>query len=244
MQLAAVPAPQTMPRHVAIIMDGNGRWATSRGKPRGYGHRRGVDAVKRTVGAAEALGIGYLTLFGFSMENWRRPSVEVEYLMRLLRFYLRSELSDLHARQVRLRFIGQRERLPADIADLLTDAECRTSGNTGLNLTVALSYGARQEIAAAARLLACDVAAGIVAADSVDETSFGARLFTADLPDPDLVIRTSGEKRISNFLLWQAAYAELVFVDTLWPDFDRGHLEAAVAEFRCRERRYGAVRGA
>jgi len=227
--------------HVAIIMDGNGRWATGRGLPRTLGHRKGIDAVQRTIDAAIDLGVGYLTLFGFSTENWRRPIFEVGELMKLLRLFLRGELRALHNKGVRLRFIGDRARLAPDIVDLLEESETLTRANTRLNLTVALSYGARQEITEAARRVARDVAAGVLAPEAIDEDAFAARLFTADLPDPDLIIRTSGEQRISNFLLWQAAYAELIFVDTLWPDFGHAELEAALAEFRRRERRYGAV---
>ncbi|MDR6291335.1 MULTISPECIES: polyprenyl diphosphate synthase [Inquilinus] len=229
--------------HVAIVMDGNGRWATGRGLPRTLGHRKGIDAVQRTIDAAIALDVGYLTLFGFSTENWRRPILEVGELMKLLRFFLRGELKALHRKGVRLRFIGDRARLAPDIVDLLVESETLTEGNTQLNLTVALSYGGRQEITEAARRVARDVAAGTLAPEAIDEALFAGRLFTADLPDPDLLIRTSGEQRISNFLLWQAAYAELVFVDTLWPDFGHAELEAALTEFRSRERRYGAVGG-
>jgi undecaprenyl diphosphate synthase len=229
--------------HVAIVMDGNGRWATNRGLPRTLGHRKGIDAVKATIDASIALGIDYLTLFGFSTENWRRPIFEVGELMKLLRFFLRGELKALHRKGVRLRFIGDRTRLADDIVDLLVESETLTAGNTRLNLTVALSYGSRQEITEAARRVAREVAAGTLAPEAIDEELFATRLFTADLPDPDLLIRTSGEQRISNFLLWQTAYAELVFVDTLWPDFGHAELEAALTEFRTRERRYGAVGG-
>jgi undecaprenyl diphosphate synthase len=237
-------APKTEGRpalHVAIVMDGNGRWATSRGLPRTLGHRKGIDAVQRTIDAAIELEVGYLTLFGFSTENWRRPILEVGELMKLLRFFLRSELRILHNKGVRLRFIGERERLAPDIVELLAESEALTHANTRLNLTVALSYGARQEIADAARRVAREVAEGTLLPDAIDENFFATRLFTADLPDPDLLIRTSGEQRISNFLLWQVAYAELVFIDTLWPDFGHAELEAALAEFRRRERRYGTV---
>jgi undecaprenyl diphosphate synthase len=231
------------PLHVAIVMDGNGRWATNRGLPRTLGHRKGIDAVKATIDASIALGVDYLTLFGFSTENWRRPIFEVGELMKLLRFFLRGELKALHRKGVRMRFIGDRTRLAADIVDLLVESETLTAGNTRLNLTVALSYGSRQEITEAARRVAREVAAGTLAPEAIDEELFATRLFTADLPDPDLLIRTSGEQRISNFLLWQTAYAELVFVDTLWPDFGHAELEAALTEFRTRERRYGAVGG-
>ena len=238
------PAPQdapSLPAHVAIIMDGNGRWAVARQRPRTFGHRRGADAVRRTVEAAVDLGVGYLTLFGFSSENWTRPVQEVSELMGLLRFYLRSQVAELHANGVRLRVIGDRRRLATDIVELISHAEALTRQNRVLNLTVALSYGGRQEIAAAARRLAEEVAAGALAPHDIDEAVLARRLFTTDLPDPDLIIRTSGEKRISNFLLWQAAYAELVFVDTLWPDFSKTDLEWAIQEFQRRERRFGAT---
>ena len=231
------------PVHVAIIMDGNGRWALSRGLPRVLGHRRGVEAVRRTVEAAADLGIDYLTLFGFSTENWNRPGAEVGELMGLLRRYLRSHVSELHENGVCLRVIGDRRRLPPDIIGLIEHAERVTAGNTRINLIVALSYGARQEIAAAARQLAESVQAGRLDPGDIDVQQIGARLFTTGIPDPDLIIRTSGECRISNFLLWQAAYAELLFVDCLWPDFGRAQLEAAIADFRGRERRYGALAG-
>ncbi|HLY54851.1 MAG TPA: isoprenyl transferase [Stellaceae bacterium] len=231
------------PRHVAIIMDGNGRWAQARGLPRVAGHRRGADAVRRTVTAAGELGIEYLTLYGFSSENWRRPAAEVRELMRLLEYYLRAEVAELHEHGVRLRVIGQRERLPREALRLIEHAERLTAGNARLHLTVALSYGGRDEIAAAARRLAERARLGEIGADEIDEDSFGRHLYTVDLPDPDLLIRTSGEKRISNFLLWQCAYAELLFVDTLWPDFSRLDLENAIREFRGRERRFGATVG-
>jgi undecaprenyl diphosphate synthase len=231
------------PAHVAIIMDGNGRWAKARGLPRIAGHRRGADAVRRTLEAAAALGIDYITLFGFSSENWRRPADEVRDLMGLLRIYLRSEIAELHEKGVRIRVIGQRRRLSPDIVTLIENAETLTRDNVGLHLTIALSYGGRDEIAQAARLIAEKIAAGLLDPDSIDETCFADHLATVELPDPDLVIRTSGEKRISNFLLWQTAYSELVFTDTLWPDFSRTDLENAIREYHGRERRYGASVG-
>jgi undecaprenyl diphosphate synthase len=244
--MEALPAPTSLrppPVHVAIIMDGNGRWAKLRGLPRTAGHRRGVEAVRETVKAAVDLGIGYLTLYGFSSENWNRPPPEVDDLMGLLRFYLRSEIAELHRQGVRLRSIGDRARLAPDIVRLIEEAEERTRGNVKLNLTIALSYGGRNEILRAMRLIAADVAAGRLSADAVDETALEERLFTHGLPDPDLVIRTSGEQRISNFLLWQSAYSELVFDDCLWPDFGRENLGRAVEEFQRRERRYGTAVG-
>ena len=233
--------PLRPPAHVAVIMDGNGRWAKARGLPRTAGHKKGVDAVRRTVEAARELGIGYLTIFSFSSENWRRPEEEVSDLMQLLRFYLRSEIAELHKGGVRLRVIGDRARLSDDINTLIENAEELTKDNRQLTLVVALSYGSRQEITLAARRLAEEVKAGRLDSSAIDEDAFAARLFTTDIPDPDLIVRTSGEKRISNFLLWQAAYAELVFVDTLWPDFTKRDLEAAIEEFHRRERRFGAT---
>ncbi|HYD30606.1 MAG TPA: isoprenyl transferase [Azospirillaceae bacterium] len=222
-------------------MDGNGRWAKARGLPRAAGHRKGVEAVRRAIEAAKELGIGYLTLYSFSSENWSRPESEVLDLMQLLRFYLRSEIADLHKNGVRVRVIGDRVRLAPDIIKLIDNAEALTRDNRDLTLVVALSYGARQEIAAAARQLAELARQGRLVPADIDERLFADHLQTSDIPDPDLVIRTSGEKRLSNFLLWQSAYAELVFVDTLWPDFTKRDLEDAIQEFRRRERRYGAV---
>lgn len=207
------------------------------------GHHRGAEAVRRVVEASVDLGIGHLTLFGFSTENWGRPEDEVSDLMGLLRKYLRSEVAELHRNGVRIRVIGERSRLKADIVELIENAERVTGDNTTLHLTVALSYGSRQEITAAARRLAEDIQSGDLALNDLDEGALAERLFTHGLPDPDLVIRTSGEKRISNFLLWQAAYAELVFVETLWPDFNRDHLESAIGEFQRRDRRFGVSVG-
>jgi undecaprenyl diphosphate synthase len=237
-----VPAvsPGSLPRHVAIIMDGNGRWARARGLPRIAGHRRGAEAARRTVAAAADLGIRYLTLFGFSSENWKRPLGEVDDLMGLLRHYLRGEIAQLHGNGVRLRVIGDKRRFAPDIAGMIDNAERLTEANTGVNLTIALSYGGRAEITAALCAIAAEVQAGRLALQDIDEELIGRYLFTADLPDPDLLIRTSGEQRISNFLLWQCAYAELVFTPTLWPDFGREDLEQAIADYGARERRYGA----
>jgi len=239
MSLSAAPPPR-LPRHIAIIMDGNGRWAQARGLPRIAGHRQGADAVRRTLIAAGELGIPYLTLFGFSSENWKRPQDEIESLMGLLRHYLRSEIAELHRHGVRLRIIGERDRLAGDIAGMIRNAEILTCDNDRMNLTIALSYGGRAEIVAAARAIAAEVMTGKLALDHIDEAAIGRHLFTSELPEPDLLIRTSGEQRISNFLLWQCAYAELVFTKTLWPDFGRADLEQAVADFGGRERRYGA----
>jgi undecaprenyl diphosphate synthase len=230
----------TLPTHVAIIMDGNGRWARSRGLPRVAGHRRGAESVRRTITAAAELGIRYLTLFGFSSENWKRPVAEVDDLMGLLRHYLRGEIADLHKNGVRLRVIGDRSKLAPDIVTLIDNAEAMTRENRGLTLIVALSYGSRAELAAAARAIAQSVRDGRLSVDAIDEALVERFLTTAGIPDPDLLIRTSGEKRLSNFLLWQSAYTELVFMDTLWPDFTRQDLEEAIREFQRRERRYGA----
>lgn len=234
------PDPGT-PLHVAIIMDGNGRWAKARGLPRTAGHKRGADAVKRVVKGAGNLGVRYLTLFGFSSENWQRPETEVRDLMGLLRFYLENDIAELIDNGIRFRVIGDRSRFSADTVKLIEQGEGRSAANTKMDLTIALSYGARQEILAAARSLAADSAVGTISPDRIDESAFAARLFTAGTPDPDLLIRTSGEQRISNFLLWQLAYTELVFTETLWPDFGQAELEAAIATYRSRERRYGAV---
>jgi len=237
------PLDRTPPTHVAIIMDGNGRWAKARGLPRIAGHRAGAEAVRRTLTASVDLGIKYLTLFGFSSENWKRPVDEVSDLMGLLRHYIRGEIAELHRNGVRLRIIGDRAKLPNDIVGMIDNAETLTAANDRLNLAIALSYGGRAEIALAARRLAEDAAAGRIAPDAIDEDAFAARLLTAGMPDPDLLIRTSGEQRISNFLLWQTAYAELVFTPTLWPDFAKSDLEKAVRDFHGRDRRYGASVG-
>ena len=232
--------PRRLPRHVAIIMDGNGRWAQARGLPRIAGHRRGAEAVRRAVAGARDLGIPYLTLFGFSSENWRRPSAEIHDLMGLLRHYLFGEIAELHRNGIRLKVIGEIGRLAPDIISLIEEAEALTRGNSAITLTMALSYGGRAEIVAAVRAIAAQVASGRLAAEAVDEECLGRHLFTAGLPDPDLLIRTSGEQRISNFLLWQCAYSELVFTKTLWPDFAKSDLDQAIDEYCGRERRYGA----
>ncbi|MBK8175748.1 MAG: isoprenyl transferase [Rhodospirillales bacterium] len=233
--------PGRIPAHVAIIMDGNGRWAASRGMGRAAGHKRGAEAVKTAAECAVRLGVSYLTLFGFSSENWTRPEAEILDLMGLLRYYLGREVGFLQEHSIRLRIIGDRQRLAADIVDAIEQAEQRTRGNGRLTLTIALSYGARAEICRAARRIAEEVASGRLAAADIDEMSFAKFLYTYDMPDPDLVIRTSGEQRISNFLLWQVAYSELVFLDTYWPDFSQQEFERAVREFGRRDRRYGAV---
>jgi undecaprenyl diphosphate synthase len=232
-----------IPRHVAIIMDGNGRWAAARRLPRVAGHREGARAVRRSIEAAIRQGVAWLTLYAFSSENWRRSTDEVSDLTALLRYYLRNELAELRAKGIRLRFIGDSSRFDVDIQRDLQEAERTTSDNTRLNLVVALSYGSRAEIVAAARAMAAAARAGSLDLDRADEAVFASFLFTAGIPDPDLLIRTSGEQRLSNFLLWQAAYAEFVFLDVLWPDFDADHFAAALAEYARRERRFGARLG-
>ncbi len=239
----ALAYPDEMaPTHVAVIMDGNGRWAEARNLERAVGHRRGAEAAMRAVTSAAELGISYLTLYGFSHENWNRPAREIDGLMRLLRSYLRDEVAALDRQGVRILFIGDRLRLARDIVALLETAERRTRRNSGLTLMIALSYSGRQEITQAARSLARRAAAGEIDPEAIDEAALSRELFTANIPDPDLVIRTSGEQRISNFLLWQCAYSELVFLDTLWPDFSREDFVSAVREFHRRERRFGTTR--
>lgn len=230
------------PRHVAIIMDGNGRWARARGLPRTAGHRKGVESVRRTVEFAAELGIEYLTLFGFSSENWGRPADEVGELMRILRHYLRSETAELHKNNVRLRVIGDRGGLDSDIVDLIENAEDLTRLNSKITVIIALNYGGRNEILHAAQALAADCARRGIAPDFARvEKLFPDYLMTAGIPDPDLLIRTSGEQRISNFMIWQCAYAEFVFVEAPWPDFGKAELEAAVAEYHRRDRRFGKL---
>jgi undecaprenyl diphosphate synthase len=229
------------PIHVGIIMDGNGRWAKARGLPRFEGHRRGVEAVRRAVRSATELGLRYLTIYSFSSENWSRPAEEISDLMALLKRFIRNDLAELHQNNVRVKVIGARDNLAADVAALLGEAEELTRDNRGLTLVVAFNYGARQEIAEAARRLAADALAGKIAAADVTEAALAARLDTAGIPDPDLVIRTSGEQRLSNFLLWQAAYAELVFLPIHWPDFDHAAFVSALAQYAARERRFGGV---
>jgi undecaprenyl diphosphate synthase len=241
--LATVVPVVPPPRHVAIIMDGNGRWAASRHLPRIAGHREGARAVRRTIDSAIRSGVSWLTLYAFSSENWRRPAGEVLDLTGLLRHYLKTEIVELRTNGVRLRFIGDRTRFDADIQRDLIDAARGTEGNTGLNLTIALSYGSRAEIVEAARAAALAVKDGTLDAAALTEATFTGFLSTACMPDPDLIIRTSGERRLSNFLLWQSAYAELVFMDVLWPDFAAEHFAAALSDFARRERRYGARPG-
>ena len=243
MKMAVAGSLKEPPRHVAIIMDGNGRWALSHSLPRTEGHRRGADAVKQTVRACLDLNIDYLTLFAFSSENWKRPKVEVQTLMGLLRFYLKSEIEALIKSDIRLRVIGDRQALEQDIQKLIHFAEDRTKENSRLNLTVALNYGGRREILLAVRAMVRDATVGELDLECISEKHFEERLETHGIPDPDLLIRTSGECRLSNFLLWQCAYSELVFVETLWPDFGKEDLISAIEDFHGRERRYGGTRG-
>ncbi len=237
------PAAGAPPVHVAIIMDGNRRWARARGLPTVAGHREGARAVRRAVEGCVRLGVRYLTLFAFSSENWRRPLSEIGELMRLLRFYLQKEIDALDENRVRLRVIGERARLDRDIVELIERAEARTRNHSRLDLVIALDYGGRQEIVRAAREIALAVRERRLDPAEIDERLFARALYAADVPDPDLLIRTSGEQRISNFLLWQLAYTELVFLPIGWPDFTEEHLAAAIAEFGRRERRYGARPG-
>jgi undecaprenyl diphosphate synthase len=232
-----------VPAHVGVIMDGNGRWAARRGLARIEGHRRGLEALRETVRAAIDFGLDYLTVYSFSMENWNRPDQEVAHLMALLKRFVRNDLNELHRSGVKVKMIGARANLQADIRALLDEAEDRTKANNRLTLIVAFNYGSRQEIAAAARAVAEAVAAGVIKASEIDEALFARHLDTAGIPDPDLIIRTSGEQRLSNFLMWQAAYSEFVFLPMHWPDFDRQAFSAALAEFSARERRFGGVTG-
>ena len=230
-----------VPRHVAIIMDGNGRWAKARGLPRAAGHRQGAEAARRVLRAAGEAGVECLTLYAFSSENWRRPEEEVKDLMGLLRFYIQKELDALHGEGVRLRIIGDHTAFSPETVRMIDAAVAKTAGNERMTLAVALNYGSRAEIVHAVRGLAARAAAGEIAPDAIDDATIEAALDTAGLPPLDLLIRTSGEQRLSNFLLWQAAYAELLFVDTLWPDFDGEKLRAALDQYAGRERRYGGL---
>lgn len=234
-------AAPRIPAHVAIIMDGNGRWASERGRPRTYGHHRGAERVREIVRRASDMGIGVLTLFAFSTENWNRPDYEVRVLMSLFRRYILREVDELDRMEVRVRFIGTRSRLPVNLQRVMAAMEERTAGNAGMVLQIAMSYGSRAEMADAVRSLAADAAAGRLEPEAIDEAAISARMQTAGLPDPDLVIRTSGEQRVSNFLLWQSAYAEYAFVDECWPDFTPDRLAELVAAYGRRERRFGAV---
>ncbi|MDW5313839.1 isoprenyl transferase [Rhizobium sp. PL01] len=235
------PLLRNVPAHVAIIMDGNGRWANSRGLPRTMGHRKGVEAVREAVRTAGEVGIRYLTLFAFSSENWSRPEAEVSDLMGLLKAFIRRDLADLHRQNVRIRVIGDKNNLRGDILPLLLEAEDTTRNNTGITLVIAFNYGSRDEMTRAMQALAVDVAQGRLTADQITPERIASKLDTAGIPDPDLVLRTSGEERLSNFLLWQAAYSELLFVPELWPDFNREVFLNALKTYAGRERRFGGL---
>lgn len=240
---APVQAVAAPPVHVAIIMDGNRRWAEARGLPRSIGHRQGAEAVRRAVTASIDLGISYLTLYVFSSENWKRPKDEISDLMGLLRLYLRNEIASLRSNGVRIRMIGDRSRLSPEIVSLIDDAEQSTARNNRLTMTVALSYGSRDEIVRATRLISEQVRDGLLSPGDVTEELFERHLGTVGIPDPDVIIRTAGEQRLSNFLLWQSAYSEFIFVNKLWPDFDKEDLASVISEYQKRERRYGARLG-
>ena len=237
----AGPDTGSVPRHVAIIMDGNGRWAKARGLPRAAGHRAGAEAARRALRAAGEAGVECLTLYAFSSENWRRPKTEIADLTGLLRFYVQRELDSLHREGIRLKVLGDHKAFETDVARMVDNAVAKTAGNSRMTLAIALNYGSRNELVGAARRLAAEVAAGRLGPDEIDEPRIDAALDTGGLPPLDLLIRTSGEQRLSNFLLWQAAYAELLFIDTLWPDFDEAVMQAALAEYARRERRYGGL---
>jgi undecaprenyl diphosphate synthase len=230
-----------VPQHVAIIMDGNGRWANARGLPRTFGHRKGVETVRETVKAAREAGVAFLTLFAFSSENWRRPEAEINELFGLLKAFIRRDLADLHQAAVRIRIIGDKVNLREDIRSLLLEAEERTSENTGMTLVIAFNYGSRDEIARAAARLALEVQAGRLDPCQIDAQKINDSLDTAGIPDPDLVIRTSGEERLSNFLLWQSAYAELMFVPDFWPDFTPAVFDTVLERYAARDRRFGGL---
>jgi len=229
------------PRHVAIIMDGNGRWAKARGLPRALGHKEGVEALRRTVEACRDLGVAHLTVFSFSTENWNRPQTEIDALFDLLRIFVRRDLARLHKDGVRIRIVGSRDGLSEEIISLIDEAIEKTRDNTRLTLNIAFNYGGRGEIVAAMQAIAREIEAGRIKAADVNEALIARMLWTADSPDPDLVIRTSGEFRLSNFLLWSGAYAELMFMDLWWPDFTRESLEKAIDAFRRRDRRFGGL---
>jgi undecaprenyl diphosphate synthase len=240
-QPASAGPPASVPRHVAIIMDGNGRWAKARGLPRSAGHRAGAEAARKALRAAGEAGVECLTLYAFSSENWRRPADEISDLTGLLRFYVQRELESLHREGIRLKILGDHTAFATDVAKLVDKAVAKTADNDRMTLAIALNYGARNELVQAMRQLAVQVEQGKLAAVDIDEGRIEAALDTHDLPPLDLLIRTSGEQRLSNFLLWQAAYAELLFVETLWPDFDADTMQAALAEYARRERRYGGL---
>jgi undecaprenyl diphosphate synthase len=236
------PYSQSPLRHIAIIMDGNGRWASARGLPRTAGHKQGVEALRRTVKAAAELGVEVLTVYSFSTENWSRPRAEVAFLLQLFRRFVRQDVADLHSSGVRIRMIGIREGLDPTILKLIDDAERLTAGNSGMTLVVAFNYGGRQELVNAFQSLARDVAQGLLQPADISMEAVSAKLDTHAYSDPDLLIRTGGEERLSNFLLWQCAYTEFVFLDEYWPDFDAQLLDKAIADFRGRERRFGGLK--
>ncbi len=238
---APVATPDILPQHVAIIMDGNGRWAKARGLPRSAGHKKGADSLRTVLNACRSSGVRYLTIYAFSSENWKRPTDEIGDLMQLLQHYLRQELDTLHENKIRLRFIGDLTQLSANIRDSIRDATELTTRNADFNFTVALSYGSRQEILRTMRKLATDIEAGTLKPADITEDMISETLDTAGLPEPDLLIRTGGEQRLSNFLLWQSAYTEFYFTDVLWPDFDTQHFMLALQEYSQRERRYGTT---
>lgn len=239
---SADPAGGIGPRHIAIIMDGNGRWAKEQGKPRSKGHEQGVEALRRTVEAAGDLGLDCLTVYAFSTENWTRPAQEVNFLMTLLKLYVKRDVGRLRRAGVRIRMIGQRDNLPDDLLQLIKSAEAQTESNSKLNLNIAFNYGGREEILNATRQIAKKVSSGGLSPEQISEEVFSQFVYTRELSDPDLIIRTSGETRLSNFLLWQSAYSELLFLDIFWPEFDAKHLKAAIEEYRTRDRRFGAVK--
>jgi undecaprenyl diphosphate synthase len=232
----------TVPRHIAVIMDGNGRWAANRGLPRTAGHKQGIEALRRTVKAAGDMGVEVLTIYSFSTENWKRPKTEVIFLLDLFRRFMRQDVADLHASGVRIRMIGEREGLEKPLVKMIDDAEQLTARNTGMTLIVAFNYGGRQELVRAFRSLAADVASGAIDASDISEEIVATRLETAGFPEPDLLVRTGGEERISNFLLWQCAYTEFVFLPEYWPDFDGTLLERAISIYQNRERRFGGLK--
>lgn len=240
--MSAIGPETGVPRHVAIIMDGNGRWATNRGQPRSWGHRKGVEALRRTVRAAADMGVGILTLYAFSSENWSRPQAEVRFLLELLRRFIRTDVAELHKENVRITVIGSRDGIDPSLRKMFEEAEHLTRENTALRLVIAFNYGSRQEITRAVQVIARKVAEGKIDPADVTAAVISNHLDTGGLPDPDLLIRTGGEQRISNYLLWQCAYTEFVFLADHWPDFDAETLERAIGEFRSRDRRFGGVK--
>jgi undecaprenyl diphosphate synthase len=240
--MTVIGGSEGVPRHVAIIMDGNGRWATLRGQPRSAGHRQGVEALRRTVRAASDMGIGVLTLYSFSTENWARPAAEVRFLLELLRRFIRTDVADLHRTNVRIMVIGDREGLDASLRSMVEEAEALTRENTGLKLVIAFNYGSRQEITRAVKTIARKVAEGKIDPEDITPAVIGNHLDTGGLPDPDLLIRTGGEQRLSNYLLWQCAYTEFVFIPDHWPEFTAEHLAKAIEAYRVRDRRFGGVK--